>query len=57
MTAEVTLADKVDVLGAARTYLTDRPELVLARETHMSWVFDPELATGEVEKNVVLLDT
>jgi hypothetical protein len=33
MTAEVTLADKVDVLGAARTYLTDRPEVVLARET------------------------
>ena len=39
MPAEVTLADKVDFLGAAKTYLGERPEVVQARETHMSWVF------------------
>ena len=37
--AEVALADKVDFLSAIGSYPSERPEVVEARETHMSWVF------------------
>jgi uncharacterized protein len=37
--AEVALANKVDFLSAIESYLIERPEVVEARETHMSWVF------------------
>ena len=39
MPVEVTLADKVDFLGALKAYPAERPEAAQARETHMSWVF------------------
>jgi aminoglycoside phosphotransferase family enzyme len=35
----IALADKVDFLGAIGSYPSERPEVVEARETHMSWVF------------------
>jgi aminoglycoside phosphotransferase family enzyme len=37
--AEIALADKIEFLSAIESYLTERPEVVEARETHMSWVF------------------
>ena len=52
MPAEVTLADKVDFLGAAKTYLGERPEVVQARETHMSWVFLTDRFAYKLKKPV-----
>ena len=37
--AEVALADKVGFLSAIESYPSEGPEVVGARETHMSWVF------------------
>ena len=41
MLAEVTLADKVDFLGAAKNYLGERPDVVQAREdSHVLGLLD-----------------
>ncbi len=52
MPVEVTLADKVDFLGALKAYSTERPEEVQARETHMSWVFLTDRFAYKLKKPV-----
>ena len=52
MPVEVTLADKVDFLGALKAYPTERPEAVQARETHMSWVFLTDRFAYKLKKPV-----
>jgi aminoglycoside phosphotransferase family enzyme len=48
----VTLTDKVDFLGATESYPAERPKVVQARETHMSWVFLTDRFAYKLKKPV-----
>ena len=50
--AETALADKVAFLSAVECYLNERPEVVEARETHMSWVFLTDQFAYKLKKPV-----
>lgn len=52
MPADVALADKVAVLSAVESYPVERPEVVEAKETHMSWVFLTSRSAYKLKKPV-----
>jgi aminoglycoside phosphotransferase family enzyme len=52
MPAKVALADKVDFLSAIESYPIERPEVVEARETHMSWLFLTDRSAYKLKKPV-----
>jgi uncharacterized protein len=52
MPAQVALADKVDFLSAIESYPIERPGVVEAKETHMSWVFLTDRSAYKLKKPV-----